>query len=109
MKNKKRQNNTKTEKQNNVFSEIKKKSNRGRGLSSPPNLNFSSNNVGKKEHSEAVDVKSKRTERISTYISREASDMLDDIIIKIKRSKGKKPKIAEVIELALIELNEKTQ
>lgn len=94
-------------KQENVFSQIKKNTARGRGLSNPTECNISTNNIAKDEHSEAVDVSPKRNMRIGTYITEEASDMLDAIIIKKKKMTKKKPKIAEVIELAITELYQK--
>jgi hypothetical protein len=100
--------NVKTLKQNNVFQEIKNQSKRGRGLSSPATFTPFSNNTNKKESSEAVVVKNKRTARISTYITEEANDMIYNIITEIKKQGNKKPKIAEVIELSLTELYKTT-
>ena len=103
------QKNDNEKKQNNVFAKIKKTTNRGRGLSAPAKLDIPKNNIYKKENSEAVDVFAKRTVRIGTYITEEVSDMLDDIIIKTKRQTRKKPKIAEILELAITDLYKKIE
>lgn len=76
-------------------------------MSGPANLSLPKNNVYKEENSEAVTIYTKRTVRIGTYITEKASDMLDDIIIKTKRQTRKKPKIAEVLELAIADLHKK--
>jgi len=103
------QKNDNEQKQNNVFTKIKKNTNRGRGLSAPTKLDLPKNNVYKKENSEAVDIYAKRTVRIGTYITEEVGDMLDDIIIRIKRQTRKKPKIAEILELAITDLYKKIE
>lgn len=104
-----KQNNDKEKTQENVFSQIKKNTARGRGLSNPTNLDLPKNNVNKEEASEAVDIHAKRSVRIGTYITEEVSDMLDDIILKTKRQTRKKPKIAEVLELAITNLYKKIE
>jgi predicted nucleotide-binding protein (sugar kinase/HSP70/actin superfamily) len=48
----------------------------------------------------------KRTVRISTYISKETSDLLDEIVIKIKKTEKRKPKINEILERAIEKLYE---
>ena len=99
-----------TEEQKNVFAELQKNTKtRGKGLSTPPNIDQGVNNVKLPEHSEAVSRISRvprRTYRVSTFISENAGDLLDELILKIKKDEGKKPKIAEVIERALKQLSE---
>ena len=104
-----KQNDDKEKTQKNVFSQIKKNTTRGRGLSNPTKIHLPKNNVNKEEGSEAVDVHVKRSVRIGTYITEEVGDMLDDIILRTKRQTRKKPKIAEVLELAITNLYKKTE
>ena len=95
----------KTEEQKNVFTELKKsRKTRGKGLSSPPIPRTEENNIRLPEQSEAVCLKAKtsrRTYRVSTFISEQAGDVLDELILSVKQTEGKKPKIARVIEMAL--------
>ena len=71
-----KQQNIKTEQHKNVFTQIKKASKRGRGLAHPPDIKLAPNNINKQEGAEAVEVKNKRTTRISTYITNETGDMI---------------------------------
>ena len=104
-----KQKNVSEEKQNNVFNDLKKSFKRGQGLAKPPSTKNYGVNVEQKENNEAVSVKEKRTARISTYITSQASDMIDEIIIKLKKKENKKPKIAEVLEIAVEDLYKKLQ
>jgi len=93
-----------TEKQ--IFNDLKNKFKRGSGLSKPQ-INTTYNiDLNQKENHEAVDVGKKRTMRISTYIHDEFGDLLDKIILQIKRNEKKKPKIAEVLERAIKKLHD---
>ncbi len=78
---------------------------RGGGLKgNPPAPQEAGNNVTKPEGSPAVPVtieSVRRQYRISTYINEEAGERLENLIIKVRKAKGKKPKIAEVLEQAL--------
>jgi len=99
----------KTEEQKNVFAELQKnRKTRRKGLASPPKLSNEITNTRLPEQSEAVSLKTKtprRTYRVSTFISEDAGDMLDELILKIKKAEGKKPKISHVLEIALSSLN----
>lgn len=99
----------KTEKQKNVFTALKKKTVRNKGMSQPPPpMSQAGNNTKLSEHAEAVAVnpaKIKRTARVSTYITDEANDTLEMLIIKLRRKEGKKPTIGEVLERAILELD----
>jgi len=64
-------------------------------------------NLDQKENSESVSTGKKRQFRISTYVTDEIGDLIDEIIVKIKKQEGKKPKIAEILERAIITLNNK--
>jgi len=104
--------NKKTEKQKNVFAALKKqKPKKGRGMSKPPTMAQAGTNTKLPEHTEAVAVhktsSTRRTARISTYITDEASDMLQMLIMKIKKKEGKKPSIGEVLERGLAELDKR--
>jgi len=89
----------KTEEQKNVFAELQKnRKTRRRGLASPPKL---SNEVA----NTCLPETPRRTYRVSTFISEDAGDILDELILKIKKAEGKKPKISRVLEMALSSLN----
>jgi hypothetical protein len=92
--------------QENPFKALKKgNAKRGGGLKGdPPPPQEAGNNVSKPEGSPAVPVRVesvRRQYRISTYINEEAGERLENLIIKVRRARGKKPKIAEVLEQAL--------
>ncbi|RBP53513.1 hypothetical protein [Arenicella xantha] len=103
----------KTEKQKNVFAELQKnRKTRGKGLASPPKLSSEVANTSLPEQSEAVSLKTKtprRTYRVSTFISEDAGDTLDKLILRIKKVEGKKPKISRVLEMALSSLESNIQ
>lgn len=103
----------KTEEQKNVFTELQKnRKTRRKGLASPPKLSNKVANTHLPEQSEAVALKTKiprRTYRVSTFISEDAGDMLDELILKIKKVEGKKPKISRVLEMALSSLDSNFQ
>ncbi len=94
-----------TEKQKNVFAELQKnRKPRGKGLATSPKLGNEVNNIRLPEKSEAINSigqTPRRTYRVSTFISEQSGDTLDELILSIKHSEGKKPKIARVIEMAL--------
>ncbi len=99
----------KTQKRKNVFSQLKKPV-KGRGMSTLPVLKQPGNNTKKPEHTEAVPLvtpETRRTARISTYISEDSRDRLENITIQLRKKEGRKPKIAEVLERALFELEKK--
>lgn len=103
-----KQKNVITEEQSNVFDNLKKKAfKRGQGLTKPPSQKNYGVNIEQQENNEAVAVKEKRTARISTYITTEASDMIDEIIMTLKKRENKKPKIAKVLEMAIEDLHKK--
>ena len=91
-----------------VFSNLKQTFKRGNGLSKPSTNVCYNVNLNQKENNEAVQIDNnrerKRIIRISTYISKEINDLLDEIIIKIKRKEKKKPKINEILEKAIQKL-----
>ncbi|GHA18983.1 hypothetical protein GCM10008090_30850 [Arenicella chitinivorans] len=99
----------KTEDQKNVFAELQKnRKTRGKGLASPPKISNEVANTRLPEQSEAIPLKTqkpRRTYRVSTYISEDAGEVLDQLTLAIKRKEGKKPKIAEVLERSLSALN----
>ena len=99
----------KTEEQKNVFAELQKnRKTRGKGLASPPKISNEVANTRLPEQSEAIPLKTqkpRRTYRVSTYISEEAGEDLDQMTLAIKKKEGKKPKIAEVLERSLAALN----
>jgi len=103
----------KTEKQKNVFTELQKnRTPRGKGLASPPKFSNDVLNTRLPEQSEAAALKTKvprRTYRVSTFISEDAGDTLDELILRIKKAEGKKPKISRVLEMALSSLDSKFQ
>ena len=89
------------ENKKNVFTELHKNvKKRGKGLKNPPTKKTNSN-VSIKEHTQAVPVKKRREYRISTYIHADAGNILEDKIQEIRKKTGFKPKIAQVLELAL--------
>ncbi len=95
----------------NPFGSLKReKGKRGKGLKDdPPQPQEAGKNVGQSEETPAVSVTPesvRRQYRISTYINDEAGERLENLIIKIRKLKGKKPKIAEVIEQGLEALEE---
>ena len=51
-------------------------------------------------------ITNKRTLRISTYLDEEMDDLIHDLIFKIKKKEGKKPKINEILERAIKKLYE---
>ena len=91
-----------------VFNNLKQTFKRGNGLSKPSTNICYNVNLNQKENNEAVQIdnnqEKKRTIRISTYISKEISDLLDEVIIKIKKKEKKKPKINEILEKAIQKL-----
>jgi len=99
----------KTEEQKNVFTELQKnRKTRRKGLASPPKLPNEVANTRLPEQSEAAALKTKiprRTYRVSTFVSEDAGDMLDELILRIKKAEGKKPKISRVLEMALTSLD----
>jgi hypothetical protein len=110
----KKHNNVKTEKrynvktleEKNVFESLKQTFKRGNGLSQPSRKGIYNVNINQQENNEAVKIQNKREIRISTYISKEIGDLLDEIIIKIKKTEKRKPKINEILERAIKKLYE---
>lgn len=102
-----------SEKQKDVIAALQKNvKTRGKGLSKPPVLKKNLENIQLDERSEAVPctpIVTPRSYRVSTYISEESGDLLDNLILQIKRSEGKKPKIAAVLERALLILNKQLE
>jgi len=98
----------KTEEQKNVFTELQKnKKVRRKGLAKPPQLSNEVTNTRLPEQSEAISLKTKkprRTYRVSTFISEEHGDILDELILTVKKINGKKPKISQILEMALTNL-----
>ncbi len=96
----------KTELQNNAFTQLRKNTKRGRGMAKPPTIKDAGKNTTLPEGSEAVPVvkSNARTYRVSTLVSNEAGRRLEGLITKIREKEGKKPKIADVIERGLLEL-----
>ena len=96
----------KSKKQKDVIASLQKSvKTRGKGLSKPPILSSAIDNVLLDENSEAVAVSSsRRTYRVSTFISEGHGDTLDELILTIKKIDGKKPKISQVLEMALTNL-----
>ena len=103
----------KTEEQKNVFTELQKNiKTRRKGLASPPKLSNEVANTLLPERSEAAALKTKiprRTYRVSTFINEDAGDTLDELILRIKKAEGKKPKISRVLEMALSSLDSNFQ
>lgn len=89
---------------------VKKK--RGLATATPPTMVEAGKNIAKKEHTPAVKPKkgSARTYRVSTQISELHGDKLDQIQLSLKKTRGKKPSIGEILELAIdhLEKNVKT-
>lgn len=88
----------------NIFTDIKKAT-KGNGLKTPPPSKKNKTGIKAKEGGEAVPVNVPRSYRISTFIHAEYGNTLEDTIQKIRRETGRKPKIAEVIEMAIEKLN----
>lgn len=92
-------------KHKNVFAELQKnRKPRKKGLATAPKLQSDVLNTRLPERSEAVASKimlTRRTYRVSTFISEDAGNTLDELILKIKKLEGKKPKISKVLEMAL--------
>jgi hypothetical protein len=85
----------------NPFDKLKKTT-RGKGLGTPPKK--PGNNTALAEHTPAAPVSQPRSYRISTMINENAGDQLEQAIIRIRKETGKKPKIAEVLEIAISKL-----
>lgn len=96
-------------KKENVFDKLKaeSKGKRGKGLDTPPNPSMAGNNTKLPENAPAVLAKApKREYRVSNYISNEAGERLEQLMLDVKKKMGRKVKIAEVLEYALEALDE---
>ena len=94
----------------NPLAELKKASaaSKGRWLKSPPKPDTSVLSALKKEHSPAIAANvPSRNYRIGTLIHSQYGEELEELMIKIRQRTGKKPKLAEALESAIVALKEK--
>jgi len=81
---------------------------RGRGLSGTAKVGKKRSTISQPEDAPAAVVRAPaRTHRVSTNIADVAADDLEKITAAIRKETGRKPLIAEVLEMGLAELKKK--
>ena len=98
-----------TEIGNSVFTELRSSTTRKKkkGLKKPPEQGGVTRTVKENAPAVPVDRSKARTYRINTNISEEVGGELEDAIKAIRQTTGKKPKIAEVLEMGIKAINKK--
>ena len=92
----------------NPFDQIKSTKPKRRGsLSAPPKPQDAGKNVALPEHTPAVAAKAPRREyRVSTYLTEESGVRFEQLHALMRRTEGRKVKQAEVLEQALLALEQ---